>query len=207
MEDFLREKYGQLENGFQDDWTIFEQKLERALFYKRMRVGAIVTTCLILLSIGIFSSSSFLGFKKYYQPQQAISVRPIPAEKAVVISGYEFDKQQASQAHKAKDVGSKQQPSERYQAQLAASEQKAATSSKQIETSAANYAESGIAGNVSSAKVALADENDGSGEQPTKPSRNTTPSFPQRKRIWIRPGPINQVYLHLMMHKADLLRM
>lgn len=62
MEDFLKEKLGHGEEGFASDWSAFEQKLERALFFKQMRVGALVSVVLILLSIGFFSGSSFSRF-------------------------------------------------------------------------------------------------------------------------------------------------
>lgn len=61
MEDFLKEKLNGLEHNYQDDWPEFEEKLERALFFKRMRVGALVSAFLILVSIGIFGTSSFMG--------------------------------------------------------------------------------------------------------------------------------------------------
>ncbi|WP_417610783.1 hypothetical protein [Owenweeksia hongkongensis] len=65
MEDFLKEKLGHGEDNFTNDWPAFEQKLERALFFKQMRVGAMVSVVLILLSIGFFSSSSFSRFNVF----------------------------------------------------------------------------------------------------------------------------------------------
>jgi hypothetical protein len=58
MEDFLKDKVSELESNFQDDWNVFEQKLERALFFKRLRIGAALSLVLIATSIGIFGTSS-----------------------------------------------------------------------------------------------------------------------------------------------------
>lgn len=63
MEDFLKNKLNDLENNFQDDWNVFEQKLERALFFKRLRIGAAVSFFLIATSIGIFGTSSIIDFQ------------------------------------------------------------------------------------------------------------------------------------------------
>lgn len=65
MEEFLREKLNDLETDFQNDWDVFEQKLERALFFKRLRVGAALAVFLIATSIGIFGTSSILSFHQY----------------------------------------------------------------------------------------------------------------------------------------------
>ncbi len=62
MEDFLKNKMDELENNFQDDWNVFEQKLERALFFKRLRIGAAMSLFLIATSIGIFGTSSIIDF-------------------------------------------------------------------------------------------------------------------------------------------------
>lgn len=62
MEDFLKDKLSGLESNFQDDWNVFEQKLERALFFKRMRIGAALSLFLIATSIGIFGTSSIVDF-------------------------------------------------------------------------------------------------------------------------------------------------
>lgn len=65
MEDFLREKLSHGEEDFTDDWSVFEQKLERATFFKQMRVGALVSVVLIMLSIGFFGGSSFSRFNVF----------------------------------------------------------------------------------------------------------------------------------------------
>ena len=62
MEDFLKNKLNELENNFQDDWNVFEEKLERALFFKRLRIGAAMSLFLIATSIGIFGTSSIIDF-------------------------------------------------------------------------------------------------------------------------------------------------
>ena len=60
MEDFLREKLSHSQPDFENDWSDFEQKLDRALFFKQMRVGALVSVVLIMLSIAFFGGTSFL---------------------------------------------------------------------------------------------------------------------------------------------------
>lgn len=65
MEDFLREKLSHGGEDFTDDWSVFEQKLERATFFKQMRVGAMVSVVLIMLSIGFFGGSSFSKFNVF----------------------------------------------------------------------------------------------------------------------------------------------
>lgn len=67
MEDFLKSKMDQLESNFQDDWNAFEQKLERALFFKRLRIGAALSVFLIATSIGIFGTSSIITFERAEQ--------------------------------------------------------------------------------------------------------------------------------------------
>ncbi|MAN02709.1 MAG: hypothetical protein CMI36_09750 [Owenweeksia sp.] len=37
IENFLRKRLDNLENSFQDDWSVFEQKLEKALYLQRLR--------------------------------------------------------------------------------------------------------------------------------------------------------------------------
>lgn len=61
MDSFLKEKLDGLEHGYRNDWSVFEEKLERALFFRRLRVGAVVSVFLIFLSIGIFGTSAFIG--------------------------------------------------------------------------------------------------------------------------------------------------
>ncbi len=75
MEDFLREKLSHGGEHFADDWAVFEQKLERAMFFKQMRVGAMVSVVLILLSIGFFSSSSFSRFNVFHNDNSTEAYR------------------------------------------------------------------------------------------------------------------------------------
>lgn len=60
MEDFLRDKFSHGQPDFENDWSDFEQKLDRALFFKQMRVGALVSVVLIMLSVAFFGGTSFL---------------------------------------------------------------------------------------------------------------------------------------------------
>lgn len=62
MEDFLREKLSHGGEDFTPDWADFEPKLERAMFFKQVRVGAAVSVLLIVLSISFFGGSSFSRF-------------------------------------------------------------------------------------------------------------------------------------------------
>lgn len=62
MEDWLKDKLENEDAGVPADWTEFEQKLERALFFKQLRVGALMSVVLILISIAFFGGSSFLRF-------------------------------------------------------------------------------------------------------------------------------------------------
>lgn len=66
IEDFLRGKMSQLENSFQDDWSVFEEKLERALFLKRLRIGIAFSVLLIATSVGILSTSNGLSWYTSY---------------------------------------------------------------------------------------------------------------------------------------------
>lgn len=62
IEDFLREKLSHGEEGFTNDWSDFEQKLERATFFKQLRVGAVASVLLIVFSVSFFGGSSFRVF-------------------------------------------------------------------------------------------------------------------------------------------------
>lgn len=64
MEDFLRDKFSHGQPDFENDWSDFEQKLDRALFFKQMRVGALVSVVLIMLSVAFFGGTSFLRLGK-----------------------------------------------------------------------------------------------------------------------------------------------
>ncbi len=99
IEDLLKDKADSFETPYSPDWSDFEQKLERALFFRRMKVGAIVTVVLILLNIGIFGTSSIYDFIRktksvYYQPRlevpfqisSAVSSSTVTEAQPVVVS-------------------------------------------------------------------------------------------------------------------------
>jgi hypothetical protein len=59
IEDFLKKKLDNLENQFQGDWDVFEQKLERALFLKQLRRLAFMG------GFGVLLTAAFLGSNYY----------------------------------------------------------------------------------------------------------------------------------------------
>lgn len=81
IEDFLKEKLDNFDSGYERDWPEFEEKLDRAYFFHRLKMGALVSVVLILISLGIFGTSAFVGTegtdevnaessRAYYQQRQ-----------------------------------------------------------------------------------------------------------------------------------------
>lgn len=63
IEDFIREKLGFLEHPESNDWAVFERKLKRALFFKRLKVlGGFTAMALCLLALNQFSPSHRLPY-------------------------------------------------------------------------------------------------------------------------------------------------
>ncbi len=60
IEKFLRDKLGNLEHNFQDDWAVFERKLQKALYLKRLRRMAIMG------GFSLFLLSIFMGVNVYH---------------------------------------------------------------------------------------------------------------------------------------------
>ncbi len=74
IEDFLRNKLDQLDQTFQDDWAVFERKLARALFFKRLRLTAVFSAVALLLSIGFYEfSDARVSYSDDYQPRDFFS--------------------------------------------------------------------------------------------------------------------------------------
>ncbi|MDZ7848446.1 MAG: hypothetical protein U5L96_17775 [Owenweeksia sp.] len=80
IEDFLRDKLDGLEHGYRNDWAQFEEKLERALFFYRLKIGAMISAILILVSLGIFGTSAFIESERREQAtsEEAIQNWNIP---------------------------------------------------------------------------------------------------------------------------------
>ena len=53
IEDFIKDKLEGFDAGYQNDWAQFEAKLDRAILYYRLKVGALVGVVLILITLGI----------------------------------------------------------------------------------------------------------------------------------------------------------
>lgn len=53
IESFLKDKLDGFDAGYQSDWSEFEHKLDRAILYYRLKVGALVGVVLILITLGI----------------------------------------------------------------------------------------------------------------------------------------------------------
>ena len=70
IEDFLKRKLDNLENHFQDDWDVFEQRLEQAIFLKRLRKMAIMGGFALLLT-GAFIGSNYYSYNLHKEPDVA----------------------------------------------------------------------------------------------------------------------------------------
>jgi hypothetical protein len=53
IEDFLKDKLDGFDAGYQNDWSQFETKLDRAILYYRMKVGALIGVVLLLITLGV----------------------------------------------------------------------------------------------------------------------------------------------------------
>ncbi len=61
IEEFLKEKLDGLDAGYQNDWSQFEAKLDRAILFYRMKVGALIGVALILITLGIAGGNGLLN--------------------------------------------------------------------------------------------------------------------------------------------------
>lgn len=57
IEEFVKDKLDGFDAGFQNDWSEFETKLDRAILYYRMKVGALIGAVLILITLGVAGGS------------------------------------------------------------------------------------------------------------------------------------------------------
>lgn len=53
IEEFLRDKLDGFDAGYQNDWSQFEDKLDRAIMHFRLKVGALIGVVLLLITLGI----------------------------------------------------------------------------------------------------------------------------------------------------------
>ena len=60
IEDFLKDKLDGFDAGYQNDWSQFETKLDRAILYYRMKVGALIGVVLLLITLGIAGGDSLM---------------------------------------------------------------------------------------------------------------------------------------------------
>ena len=53
IEEFLRDKLDGFDAGYQNDWSQFEDKLDRTIMHFRLKVGALIGVVLLLITLGI----------------------------------------------------------------------------------------------------------------------------------------------------------
>lgn len=73
IEEFLKDKLDGFDAGYQSDWSRFEVKLDRAILYYRMKVGALIGVVLILITLGIAGGN---GLKNYSKVQATAAGQP-----------------------------------------------------------------------------------------------------------------------------------
>lgn len=62
IEDFLKDKLDGFDAGYQNDWSHFETKLDRAILYYRLKVGALIGVVLLLITLGIAGGEGLSNF-------------------------------------------------------------------------------------------------------------------------------------------------
>lgn len=65
IEDFVREKLSFLDNSYPNDWAAFERKLQRAIFFRRLKIFtsfAVLTALLFLTHQGLINPTENSGF-------------------------------------------------------------------------------------------------------------------------------------------------
>lgn len=78
IEDFVREKLSFLDNSYPDDWAAFERKLQRAIFFRRLKVFtsfAVLTAVLFLTHQGLINPAA-------HSTEGTITRNPVSIESA-----------------------------------------------------------------------------------------------------------------------------